>query len=96
VTDLDGGYRLDRDAITRFEYRSLSSKRSDRREMAGMCERRIDSAGPGPVVLHALTETLGIGHLTVSRGVPGGDHARDAPLGRSLHAPWMEAEEPAA
>jgi exopolyphosphatase/guanosine-5'-triphosphate,3'-diphosphate pyrophosphatase len=65
--DLDDGYGLGLDAISKLEYGSMSSKRSDRRDLPGMCERRVDSAGPGAVVLHALMETLGIGSLTVSR-----------------------------
>jgi len=95
--DLDGGYRLDRRAINRLEYALLSSKRSDRREMPGMFERRVDSAGPGAVVLHALSERLGIGHLTVSRwGFREGIMLSTLRSGGRSTLVEMEAEQPAA
>ncbi|MFL5768076.1 MAG: Ppx/GppA phosphatase family protein [Actinomycetota bacterium] len=95
--NLEGGYRLDRDAINRLEYRLLSSKRSDRREMKGMGERRVDSAGPGAAVLHALMETLGVGHLTVSRwGFREGIMLATLRSGGRSMLVEMEAAEPAA
>jgi exopolyphosphatase / guanosine-5'-triphosphate,3'-diphosphate pyrophosphatase len=95
--DLDRGYRLDRDAINKLEYGSLSSKRSDRRALPGMCERRVDSVGPGAVVLHALMETLSIGSLTVSRwGFREGIMLATLRSGGHSSLVDMEADEPAA
>lgn len=95
--DLAEGYRLDREALRELERRLLASPRSERIGMPGMSKRRVDSVGPGAVVLSALMETLGVPELTVSswgfrEGIMLATLRTD---GHSLLV-QMEAEEPAA
>jgi exopolyphosphatase / guanosine-5'-triphosphate,3'-diphosphate pyrophosphatase len=61
------GYRLRRESLQTLESHLLSATRTERRKMPGMPRRRVDAAGPGAAVLRALTETIGVPEVTVSR-----------------------------
>ena len=95
--DLADGYRLDREALHELERRLLGSPRPDRIAMPGMSKRRVDSVGPGAVVLSALMETLGVPELTVSPwGFREGIMLATLRTGGRSVLVRMEAEEPAA
>jgi exopolyphosphatase / guanosine-5'-triphosphate,3'-diphosphate pyrophosphatase len=95
--DLADGYRLDREALRELERRLLGSPRRDRIAMPGMSKRRVDSVGPGAVVLSALMETLGVPSLTVSPwGFREGIMLATLRTGGHSVLVRMEAEEPAA
>ena len=65
--------------------------------MPGMSKRRVDSVGPGAVVLSALMETLGVPSLTVSPwGFREGIMLATLRTGGHSVLVRMEAEEPAA
>src|SRR5205085_2885384 len=97
AVDRAEGYRLDREALRELERRLLGSPRRDRIAMPGMSKRRVDSVGPGAVVLSALMETLGVPSLTVSPwGFREGIMLATLRTGGHSVLVRMEAEEPAA